>query len=139
MLSAFKQRVVGGLAVALEGLGFVGSLAGASVSLFLGKLFASALFVVLAVGILNRFVRRRRGDLGEEQRAPVWVLVVCVLLSIIEAGAVVEAMNLPVRFDQSGFERSNLLLVVALLLVFFYGQRYLLMRALARRRPADAL
>ena len=139
MLSAFKQRIVGGLAVALEGLGFVGSLAGASVSLFLGKLFASALFVVLAVGILNRFVRRRRGDLVEEQRAPVWVLVVCVLLSIIEAGAVVEAMNLPVRFDQPGFEKSNLLLVVAMLLVFFYGQRYLFVRVLARRRPAGVL
>lgn len=139
MLTAFRQRVVGGLTVASEGVGFVASLAGASVSLFLGKLFASALFVVLALGILNRFVRRRRNDLVKEQRAPVWVLVACVLLSIIEAGAVVEAMNLPVRFDQPGFEKSNLLLVVAMLLVFFYGQRYLFVRVLARRRPADVL
>jgi hypothetical protein len=139
MLSALKQRVGGGLAVALEGLGFAGSLAGASLSLLLGKLFASALFVLLAVGILNRFVRRRRGELAGEQRAPVWVLVVCLLLSIIEAGVVVEAMNLPVRFDQPGFEKSNLLLVAAMLLVFFYGQRYLFMRVLAARRSADAL
>jgi hypothetical protein len=139
MLRALKQRLVEGLGVALEGLGFFGSLAGASVSLFLGKLLASALFVLLAVGILNRFVRRRRGERAEEQRAPVWVLVVCVVLSIVEAGAVVEAMNLPVRFDQPGFEKSNLLLVVAMLLVFFHGQRYLFVRLLPKTRPADAL
>lgn len=139
MLRAFKQRLVAGLGVALEGLGLLGSLAGASVSLFLGKLFASALFVLLAAGILNRFVRRRRGGMAAEQRAPVWVLLVCVVLSVVEAGAVVEAMNLPVRFDQPGFEKSNLLLVVAMLLVFFYGQRYLLLRSLAKTLPADAL
>jgi hypothetical protein len=139
MLSTFKQRVVGGLVGALEALGFFASLAGASVSLFLGKFFASGLFVLLAVGVLNRFVRRRRGDFAEEQRAPVWVLVVCVVLSIIEAGIVVEASNLPVRFDQPGFEKSNWLFVVAMLLVFFYGQRYVFVRMLARRRPADAL
>ena len=138
MLSTFKRRVLDGLLASLEVFGFVGSLAGASVSLFLGKFFAAVLFVLLAVGVLNRFVRRRRGELLEEQRAPAWVLVICVVLSIIEAGIVVEASNLPVRFNQEGFDKSNWLFVAALLLALFYGQRYLVMRFLARR-PADAL
>jgi hypothetical protein len=137
MLGTFKQRMLEGALASLEAIGFIASLAGASVSLFLGKFFAAVLFVLLAVGVLNRFVRRRRGDLAEEQRTPVWVLVTCLVLSIIEAGVVVEASNLPVRFNQPGFEKSNWLFVAALLLVFFFGQRYLFRRLLARRQ-ADA-
>jgi len=94
-------------------------------------LFAAVLFVLLAVGVLNRFVRRRRGVALCQQPAPPWVLVVCVVLSVIETGVIVEASNLPVRFDQPGFEKSNWLFVVALLLVLFYGQRYLFVRMLA--------
>ena len=139
MLVTFKQRVVGGFLGMLDIVGFAASLAGASVSLFLGKLFAAVLFVLLAVGVLNRFVRRRRGDAVHRQPVSPWVSVVCVVLSIIEAGAIVEASNLPVRFDQPGFEKSNWLFVVALLLVLFYAQRYLFARILARRQPADAL
>ena len=139
MLSAFRKRIAGGLAFAIDGVGFVASLAGASASLFLGKLFASALFVLLALGVLNRFVRRRRGETKEEQPLPIWVSLVCVILAFVETAVVVEAINLPVRFDQSGFEKSNLLLVIALLLVLFYGQRYVLRRLLSKEGPASAL
>jgi hypothetical protein len=139
MLTTFRQRLAGAVALAFDGLLFVASLAGASLSLFLGKLFASALFVLLAVGVLNRFVRRRHGDMNEGQRSPLWVLLVCAGLSVIETGIVVEAMSLPVRFDQAGFEKSNLLLVVALLFVLFYAQRYVFLRLLNRRRAANAL
>ena len=139
MLTTFRQRLAGVVALAFDGLLFVASLAGASLSLFLGKLFACALFVLLAVGVLNRFVRRRHGEINEGQRSPIWVPLVCVGLSVIETGAIVEAMNLPVRFDQAGFEKSNLLMVVALLFVLFYGQRYVLLRLLNRTRAANAL
>lgn len=139
MLTAFRQRFAGVVALAFDGLLFVASLAGASLALFLGKLFASALFVLLAVGVLNRFVRRRHGEINEGQRSPIWVPLVCVGLSVIETGVIVEAMNLPVRFDQAGFEKSNLLLVVALLFVLFYGQRYVFLRLLNRTRAANAL
>ena len=139
MLVKFKQRVVDGFLCTLDIIGFSASLAGASVSLFFGKLFAAVLFVLLAVGVLNRFVRRRRGDAVYQQPTPPWVLVVCIVLAIIETGVIVEASNLPVRFDQSGFEKSNWLFVVAVLLVLFYGQRYLFVRMLTRRQSADAL
>jgi flagellar biogenesis protein FliO len=139
MLSTFRQRLAGVVALAFDGVLFVASLAGASISLFLGKLFACVLFVLLAVGVLNRFVRRRHGDMNEGQRSPIWVSLVCVGLSVVETGAIVEAMNMPVRFDQVGFEKSNLLLVVALLFVLFYGQRYVFLRLLNRRRTAGAL
>jgi len=139
MLSAFRKRLAGGLALAFDGVGFVASLAGASVSLFLGKLFASALFAVLAVGILNRFVRQRRGEAKEEQQSPIWIPLLCGALAIVETAIVVEALNLPVRFDQSGFEKSNWLLVTALLLVFFYGQRYVFHRLRSKEGAASAL
>jgi len=137
MLATFKQRVVDCFLGTLDIIGFAASLAGASVALLLGKLFAAVLFVLLAVGVLNRFVRRRRGDAVYQQPAPPWVLVVCVVFSIIETSVIAEASNLPVRFDQPGFEKSNWLFVVALLLVLFYGQRYLFMRMLPRRQPAE--
>lgn len=131
MLAKFKQRIVDGLLGTLDIIGFAASLAGASVSLFLGKLFAAVLFVLLAVGVLNRFVRRRSGIALYQQPTPPWLLVVCVVVSVIETGVIVEASNLPVRFDQPGFEKSNWLVVVGLLLVLFYGQRYLFVRMLA--------
>ena len=139
MLSAFRKRLAGGLALVFDGVGFVASLAGASVSLFLGKLFASALFAVLAVGILNRFVRRRRGEAKEEQQSPIWIPLLCGALTIVETTIVVEALNLPVRFDQPGFEKSNWLLVTALLLVLFYGQRYVFHRLRSKEGTASAL
>ncbi len=139
MLSAFRKRIAGGLASAIDGVGFVASLAGASASLFLGKLFASALFVLLALGVLNRFVRRRHGETKEEQQSPVWISLVCAVLATVETAVVVEALNLPVRFDQPGFEKSNWLLVAAVLLFLFYAQRYVLRRLLAKGSTASAL
>ena len=139
MLAAFRKRFSGALAYALDGAGFVASLTGASVSLFFGKLFASALFVLLALGVLIRFARRRRGETKVEQQSPVWISLVCGILAVVETAVVVEATNLPVRFDQSGFEKSNLLLVVAILLVLFYTQRYVLRRLLAKWSTASAL
>ena len=117
---------------ALDGVGFLASLAGASVSLFLGKLLAAGIFVVLAVGILNRFVRRRRGEIAV-QPLPVWISPVCAVTSILETGTIVEAVNLPVRFDQPGFDKGNLLLVAAVLLFLFVAQRDVLRRIFARR------
>lgn len=121
--------------VVLEGAGFLASLAGASASLFLGKLFAAGIFVVLAVGIVNRFVRRRRGE-AVVPPPPLWISVLCAVLSIAETGIIVEAINLPVRFDQPGFEKANLLLVAALLLFLFFVQRGVLRRVFAKRTPA---
>src|SRR5262245_20387949 len=105
MLTAFRGRLVGTLALALDGAGFVGMLAGTSVSLFLGKLLAAGLFALLALGILNRLVRRKRGTLPVELPTPVWVLLACCVLSAVETGAIVEGLNIPIRFDQAGFEK----------------------------------
>jgi len=135
----FRKRLVGGVAIALDGGAFLVTLTGASVSLFFGKLFASALFVLLAVGVLNRFIRRRRGQMNEIQRWPIWIPVLSAVCALIETAVVVESIHLPVRFDQDGFEKSNLLLVTALLLVIFYGNRYLPRRLLSREGTANAL
>ena len=70
---------------------------------------------------------------------PIWVPLVCVALSLVETAAIVEGFNVPVRFDQPGFEKANLLLVVGLLLFLFYSQRYLLRRILAKASTASAL
>jgi len=139
VLTEFRQRLAGTLALALDGAGFVGSLAGASLSLVLGKLFAAGLFALLAVGVLNRFARRRRGDFAGEQPTPIWVPLVCVALSLVETAAIVEGFNVPVRFYQPGFEKANLLLVVGLLLFLFYSQRYVLRRIFAKASTASAL
>jgi hypothetical protein len=123
------------LVTTLDGVGFLASLASASVSLFLGKLLAAGIFVLLAVVILNRFVRRRSGVVDAQPPA-VWIPVVCAVASAVETGIVVEAVNLPVRFDQPGFDRGNLLFVAAVLLFLFFAQRGVLRRLFARRTTA---
>jgi len=59
----------------------------------------------------------------------------------VETAAIVEGFNVPVRFDQPGFEKANLLLVVGLLLLLFlfYSQRYVLRHIFAKAPTASAL
>jgi hypothetical protein len=77
--------------------------------------------------------------MNEIQRWPIWIPVLSAVCALIETAVVVESIHLPVRFDQDGFEKSNLLLVTALLLVIFYGNRYLLRRLLSKEGTANAL
>ena len=54
------------------------------------------------------------------------------VIIIIERGEKV-AINLPIRYDQAGFEKSNLLIVAALVLMFYALAGSFLRRLLAGR------
>ena len=64
---------------------------------------------------------------------PLWITLVSGGLAVIGSAAVVEAVNLPVRFDQSGFEKSNWLMIIAMILVFYWILSAILARLSARR------
>lgn len=104
---------------------------GSGVSIVFGKLLAALGFAVLAAGVASRIVRRRKQQSAPQPR-PLWVTLVGGLLAIVSSAIAVEAANLPVRFGQSGFEKSNWLLVIALLLAFYWAWSIVLTRLLQK-------
>lgn len=138
MLAKLRQAVGKRLSVAID-MVELGALAlGTGVSIIFGKVLAAALFALLAAGVATRFFRRGRKHAPEKPLA-VWITIALGMVSIVETTLIVESINLPVRFDQSGFDKSNLLLVVALLIGFYCVQRALVRRMLAEYESRTAL
>lgn len=132
MLRRVKHRVGESVAFLADGVLLAGSLAGVSFSVVFGKLLAGALFLGIAAGIGARLARRRRPDPPAASRATPGVSIVSAVVAAGAVAALVEMINLPVRYDQAGFEKSNLLVVVAGFLAAFYGARWLIV---SLRRP----
>jgi ABC-type Na+ efflux pump permease subunit len=138
MLKKFRQSAGVQLSRLMDGAEVVALLIGSGVSIVFGKLLAAALFGLLAAGVARRFFRRGAGMLPAKP-LPLWVSVVSGVLAVVETAVVVEAIQLPVHFYQTGFEKSNLLLVLALLIVFYGLQRAFFQRMLSERSDSTAL
>jgi ABC-type Na+ efflux pump permease subunit len=138
MLSKFRQGVGTRLSLLIDGAEVVALLLGSGASIVFGKLLAAALFGLLATGVATRFFRRRTEALPVNP-LPLWVTVVSGVLAVIESAIIVESINLPIRYYQAGFEKSNLLLVVAMLIVFYCLQRGLFRRMLSDPSGSTAL
>lgn len=108
--------------LAIEVGGGALSLVGASLAVLAGKLLLAAVLALTAVGIALRFVRRRKPAATDVRALPPWMMVLCAVLSLIETAVLVEAVNLPVRMTQTGFERGNLLIVAVLIVALFVIQ-----------------
>ncbi len=132
MLARLKSGLKSRAALVIDGLQISALALGSSASLAFGKLFAALVFAALAIGIACRFWRRRSAPAAPVVR-PLWITLVSGGLAVIGSAAVVEAVNLPVRFDQSGFEKSNWLMIIAMILVFYWILSAILARLSARR------
>lgn len=110
---------------------------GSGLALMFGKLLAAAVFGLLAVWVARRFFRLRGG--ASRSGMPLWSLFAQAFVAIAAAGLIVEAINLPVRYDQAGFEKSNLLIVVALVLLFYLLAGAVLRRVLAHRKMQSVM
>jgi hypothetical protein len=139
MLTKFRQSASARFSLLIDGAEVAVFLLGSGVSIVFGKLLAAALFGLLVVGVARRFFRRSNGRMLAVKPLPLWVPVVSGALAAIEAAIVVEAIQLPVHFYQSGFEKSNLLLVLAILIVFYVLQRAFFQRMLSERSESVAL
>ena len=128
MLGTVKRSVKTGIAFALEGAVALSSAVGAPIAIVFGKLFLAAILGALALGIFLRFAGRKVQPVSVPMPTPWWAFPCSALLSLIETAALVEATNLPVRFDQPGFDKSNWLLVLLALAVAFAFQLMLFKR-----------
>lgn len=138
MLAKFRQGISNRLTILVDGLEIILLLLGSGTAMVFGKVLAAIVFALLAIGVATRFFRRRTVVLALKP-LPLWVSLVNGAIAVIGTAIVVEAINLPVRFDQAGFEKSNLLLVVAMLLAQYCISRAFFRRLLSERAGGNVV
>lgn len=138
-MTSFKRSLKVGLQVSLEVAAGLASLVGAPLALLLGKLLLAAILAAVALGIVLRFSKRKVEAVQAPQPIPGWIAATSAIASLVEVTALVEATNLPVRFDQSGFSPWNWVLVLVALAVACRFQIRLLQRLVRRAAGGKAL
>jgi len=122
MLVTIRQAIAKTALLVGEVAGTFISLSGATAALVFGKVLLAVVLAAIAVGFFLRLTSRRANAVLPPAPTPMWVFAASGLLAAIEVAVLVEATNLPVRFDQPMFEKHNWLLVVLALLVAFVVQ-----------------
>ena len=120
----------------LEFVGLLGSFSGAAVAIVLGKFFAAIILVAITLGIFLRISGRRIPPRVEPATISPWLNFICTCLSLIEVAILTEATNLPVRLNQTGFEKQNWVLVILALLVMYFLQVRFFSAVLRKRRSS---
>ena len=119
MLLALKRKIADGVLVVADVGGMLLSASGATVVAFLGKLMLAVILGALALGFFLRLVGRRQTMSVASAKPPGWCRVAAALLAAVEVALLAEATNLPIRFDQPGFQSQHWLLVVFALVVAY--------------------
>lgn len=101
------------------GLMVAGSGSGAAITLITGKFVLAGVLALVTLGVVLRFANRRRARTAPQLATPAWLHVSAALVSMLVCAVLVEAVKLPVRYDQPGFERTNWLIVLLALLVVY--------------------
>jgi hypothetical protein len=115
MFTAIRSSVAKRLEVLAEVAGLALSISGATLAAVFGKFLVAALLVVITLGFFFRLSNRREGRVAAPPPAPLWVRPSAAVLAVVEVTALVEASNLPVRFDSAGFSYLHWILVVVAL------------------------
>lgn len=137
MLPALKRRIAEGLLAGVDVAGIALSGSGAAVVAFLGKFMFAVVLGAIALGFFLRLVGRRRVQAAVPPPVPTWSRTISVVLAVAEVAMLVEATNLPVRFDQSGFEPWHWVLVLVAFAVA-YSLNLRVIRGLCGKHRAAA-
>ena len=138
MLTRLRAGLKSRMVTLIDGVEVAALVFGSGLAIAFGKLLAALVFAALAAGVATRFIRRR-GVVLIPRPLPIWISLASSALAVLGAAIVIEAINLPVRFDQIGFEKSNLLIVVALILAFYWLLRALFRLLVARANTSTAV
>jgi hypothetical protein len=131
MLPAIKRAITGKLELLAELGGLALSFSGATLAAVVGKLLVAAVLGALSLGFFLRLVGRR-GVRAASPPPPGWLRPTAAALSVVEAAVLVEATNLPVRFDQPGFATYHWLLVLLVLVAAYMLQSQVLRSLVVR-------
>ena len=119
LLTKLRSAASDKLELLAEGVGLVFAVSGATIAAVLGKVIVGVALGVLALGFLFRLKGRKKRALEAKnlvESPGVGARLLTGVVSACEVAALVEATNLPVRFDQTAFHMGHWYLV---LLVFF--------------------
>jgi hypothetical protein len=104
MFPAVRSAIAKRIEVLVEVGGLALSLSGATLAVLLGRVLVAVVLGAVALGIFVRLSGRRAGRVEAPVPMPKWVRPVAAALSVVEVAVLVEAVNLPVRFHDAGFE-----------------------------------
>jgi hypothetical protein len=104
---------------ALEALCALFGISGIAGAIFFGKMLLALILACLTVAVLFRLAGRRTPKTKTQADVPAWKRAITLLLSVICSALLVEAINLPVRFDQPHFDYLHWGLAVALVVAFY--------------------
>jgi hypothetical protein len=127
MLLRIRTSIQSAAGLAIEVFALLASSSGAAVAVVFGKALLAVALGAIALGVFVRLTSRRRRALPVDQRAPSWVSPVVAVATMVECAALVEAVDLPVRLSQPGFEYYHWL-VVGVFLILAYGAQTRLVR-----------
>ena len=122
-----------------EAFGLAFAASGATVAVVLGKFIIGVVLAALALGFLLRLKSRRTKPVEQQQTRPTTTArFLAGLVSACEVAALVEATNLPIRFDQAAFHVGHWYLVVLAFFAAYFLQLPLLGRLLGKRSVRGA-
>jgi len=122
LFARLKTEVSQRLAYALDAVAFAVSVTGASFSALFGKFAIGAVLAGVAIGFVLRL--KYRGSQAPTTSSPptLQARALCALTSLLATAFLVESTNLPVRFNQDGFQYSHWALVLACFLALYWLQ-----------------
>lgn len=118
-LPTFKRKITDLLLAGLDAFGMITFASGAAAVAFLGKVMRAVVLAAIALGCFLRLTNRRRVHVAVPAPLPAWIRAAAAGSSLVVVGVLVEATNLPVRFDQTGFEAWHWVLVAVALAVAY--------------------
>jgi hypothetical protein len=135
----FRSAISAKIELLAEGLALALSASGALTAAIFGKLLLGLLLGCIAVGFVLRLKTRRTTKGQAAATAPTLpAKLTTAVLSFAETAAAVEASNLPVRFDQEGFQFIHWALLAVFFIVAYLLQRPLVSTILSKIRQRNA-
>jgi hypothetical protein len=122
MFPAIRQAFVKRIELLAEVGGLVVLISGATIAVIIGKAMLAVVLGAVTFGFVMRLARRRANRSPVLEVTPTWVRLVSGGSALVEVAVIVEATNLPVRFDQPGFQLIHWLLVAVLIVVAYLLQ-----------------
>lgn len=133
MFVKFRKQIADIMLAVADIAGALLAGSGAAVVAFFGKLMLAVVLGAISLGFFLRLVGRRRLHSNPPPSLGLRYQVPSAVIAAIEVALFVETTNLPVRFDQPGFELWHWVLVL-MALTLMYSFNMWLCRSLFRRR-----
>jgi hypothetical protein len=130
----FRSAVASKIELLAEAVGLTFAASGATVAVMLGKLIIGLVLAALALGFLLRMKGRSVRSPEIQQIYPTTsTRLLAGVLSACEVAALVEATNLPIRFDQATFQMGHWYLVLLAFFAAYFLQLPFITKLLGRR------